>query len=75
MHIYFALVCHPLQCLATAPEDTIEHYLLICGLHRKARRQLENAVATYGIDPLKVRDLLGGGESGDFPQTQSAHLQ
>ncbi|XP_018010394.1 uncharacterized protein LOC108667833 [Hyalella azteca] len=47
-------------------EDTIEHYLLICGLHREARRLLENAVATYGIDPLTVRDLLGG---GDFPQS------
>jgi len=43
-------------------KDTIEHFLLDCGLHPEARRILESAVDPHGVSPLTVRDLLGGGD-------------
>ena len=56
----FGMADSPL-CLPCGVEDTVEHFLLVCGRYRLERQALLTALRALGISTASVRVILGGG--------------
>ena len=56
----FGMADSPL-CLPCGVEDTIEHFLLVCGRYQPERQVLLTAIRALGVSATSVRVLLGGG--------------
>ena len=56
----FGMADSPL-CLPCGVEDTIEHFLLVCGRYRQERQVLLTAIRALGVSAASVWVLLGGG--------------
>ena len=56
----FGMADSPL-CVPCGVEDTIEHFLLVCGRYCLERRALLTAMQAMGVSIASVRVILGGG--------------